>query len=660
MQSRDVVENEVTLEQLSPRGKMDPNLARDDFAGCWPVKTAGESRQFRQVAFKRLEQLKKEGLLGSNDLVLRRSFFDECQGDRFDPIIMAFSNYVLKYILERDYHSHAQVILLDQEALRKISPQILKSILKMHVKMQTEKFIKATRDRKESQDRWKKMADQLIDRLRLVTGQSNDLERERCEFYRNRNLFEKHDTMSIEQLCSLRRQKLETIRFFWNACVSWITENNKLIESVEDILHGRANKHRLDGNNPRCDIPNILMKLWEKEFEQQRIIPYHRGKLDLRSLLKIWRLTIQTLNDIFARANLPENDYWTLFDSSIVEKTPYQSFDIIQSLHRCVAEQRSQVQSIFSLHDSLHARLKEINESIRQLKDEQRLAEDDQSYKALSPVKYLSIHWPSFSFQEQIDQGDESDLEMVELNLATVRKLVSSSTCTTKTITREKKEPNEHDVKRIPTESISSSKGFINTTSSSSASKLSLSKVSRHHVPPIGTFGNRSRFYSIPKPDTLPLKIDFNTPVQTPRVMNSAVYDVISDQIIDFMTNEDSENHFSTPQDKVISNYEGDIKGLESAHIIRDPIDALGEQAFKPLKEIQRTPVKKGPSPTTIVKSALKTKSRSPQFSVKFAATDTPSKIPSNLPIIDESLKIKGDMMNLDWDSAGSTDDHNL
>ncbi|KAJ2957990.1 hypothetical protein NQZ79_g6331 [Umbelopsis isabellina] len=62
--------------------KLDSHKARKLFAHCWPIADyRSQPREYRSVAFKWLEELKKENkLLG--DTVLRRSYLEDCRGER--------------------------------------------------------------------------------------------------------------------------------------------------------------------------------------------------------------------------------------------------------------------------------------------------------------------------------------------------------------------------------------------------------------------------------------------------------------------------------------------------------------------------------------------------------------------------------------------------
>ena len=64
--------------------------------GCWPVvDKSTQPKEFRNQAFKWLEQLKKDGLLPV-DVPLRRSYLDEGRGERYEKLLLMFSSMVMR------------------------------------------------------------------------------------------------------------------------------------------------------------------------------------------------------------------------------------------------------------------------------------------------------------------------------------------------------------------------------------------------------------------------------------------------------------------------------------------------------------------------------------------------------------------------------------
>ncbi|RIB21673.1 HAUS augmin-like complex subunit 6 N-terminus-domain-containing protein [Gigaspora rosea] len=360
--------------------KLDDTLTTAKFT-CWPILDLPSSLQFRTVAYKWLDQLKKEGCLGNTDIVLRRSLFDECQGERFERLIMAFSNYVLKVTMDRDYQHYNRVPKIEFTELKESAPELLKGILKTHIKMQTDNFLQKTRERAICQNRWKNLADKLSRQLYEVINRNNELKKRVHEFHKAKH-FNGRDNLTIEQLSFKRIKKLEGARLIWNSCLSWIQENQNYIASIEDVINDRANKYRFNGQDISLQVPEIMMNMWEKQFQEARISPRQCGKLDLISLLKLWRFALQTLNDKITNPktiqhqdleneeNL-EKEEDLENEKDLEDEKDLENEDLsstVKKLEEHLIEQKRQIKSLSMLKNSLKIRLNEINESIKLLK----------------------------------------------------------------------------------------------------------------------------------------------------------------------------------------------------------------------------------------------------------------------------------------------------
>lgn len=70
------------------------------FSRCWPVYDSIQSKEFRQLAYKWLLQLKEQGFLGTS-VVLRKSMLEEVKGERYLELLLALSSLVLREWLEK-------------------------------------------------------------------------------------------------------------------------------------------------------------------------------------------------------------------------------------------------------------------------------------------------------------------------------------------------------------------------------------------------------------------------------------------------------------------------------------------------------------------------------------------------------------------------------
>lgn len=77
--------------------KLDPRRARTAFKDCWPiVDFRRQSRLYIATAFRWLEELRREGQCLSKNVTLRRSYFEDCRGEKVEAIMTSLSMHVLK------------------------------------------------------------------------------------------------------------------------------------------------------------------------------------------------------------------------------------------------------------------------------------------------------------------------------------------------------------------------------------------------------------------------------------------------------------------------------------------------------------------------------------------------------------------------------------
>ncbi|KAF3921325.1 hypothetical protein ABW21_db0209176 [Orbilia brochopaga] len=82
--------------------RYDPVESRSRFAGTWPIYEPAQSKNFRAVVINWLNDLKKAGVL-HNAVIIRKSMFDDCQGDRYEELLLSLSTMALKKCVEREH-----------------------------------------------------------------------------------------------------------------------------------------------------------------------------------------------------------------------------------------------------------------------------------------------------------------------------------------------------------------------------------------------------------------------------------------------------------------------------------------------------------------------------------------------------------------------------
>ncbi|KAG0636403.1 HAUS augmin-like complex subunit 6 N-terminus-domain-containing protein [Tuber brumale] len=79
----------------------DPEECAIRLEGCWPIYEPAQSREFRNVVFKWLTDLKRAGQLGN--ILVRKTLLDDCSGERYEELLLALSTTVLKDRIENGF-----------------------------------------------------------------------------------------------------------------------------------------------------------------------------------------------------------------------------------------------------------------------------------------------------------------------------------------------------------------------------------------------------------------------------------------------------------------------------------------------------------------------------------------------------------------------------
>ncbi|KAJ3300516.1 hypothetical protein HK104_011022 [Borealophlyctis nickersoniae] len=251
-------------------------------------KEANESREFRAVTVRWLESLKKEGHLPP-DVQIRRSYFDDCRGERFERAILVLSNYVVKVVMARECPDFADVPVFEFDIGKRNSglDEIHGQALKLRNIQMAQLFAKETQERLALQGTWSAYAQKLTAELKVVLQEKQELAKSRKEF---------EETLGqaqppLDDLINERLEKMKCVRKMWGSVLGWVDEQSENTHMIEDVLANRANAFTIDGKAVELQIPAGVSTEIAKDVQQRSIVPYQGGKLDVVSVAKLWQLT---------------------------------------------------------------------------------------------------------------------------------------------------------------------------------------------------------------------------------------------------------------------------------------------------------------------------------------------------------------------------------
>ncbi|KAK6333898.1 hypothetical protein TWF730_004081 [Orbilia blumenaviensis] len=96
--------------------RYDPVESKSRFAGNWPIYEPAQSKNFRAAVINWLNDLKKVGVL-NNAIIIRKSMFDECHGERYEELLLFLSTMALRKVVEREHKDPTGNSIAFDEAL---------------------------------------------------------------------------------------------------------------------------------------------------------------------------------------------------------------------------------------------------------------------------------------------------------------------------------------------------------------------------------------------------------------------------------------------------------------------------------------------------------------------------------------------------------------
>ncbi|KAJ3168082.1 hypothetical protein HDU87_001253 [Geranomyces variabilis] len=217
---------------------LDAQAAQERFAKCWPIFDRNQSRDFRIAVVKWFETLKRDGNLPA-EVSVRKSYFDECRGERFERALLALSNCVLKQALIRECASAGTA--MDERLIESCDAETLKAQVVEAGKQFHDEFtqhIKLENERTTYKE-------ELLAEHRQIATKMNQVENDRRELDTAlSNVF----GAPITPAAALVRVKDKTaqIALDWQELERWVATNRENMKMVNEVLAGRTNLYRLE------------------------------------------------------------------------------------------------------------------------------------------------------------------------------------------------------------------------------------------------------------------------------------------------------------------------------------------------------------------------------------------------------------------------------
>ncbi|KAG0254123.1 hypothetical protein BG011_005944 [Mortierella polycephala] len=320
--------------------QLDKSLAKERFKDCWPILDRHDAREFRNVAHKWLEELRKEGCfgighnmeLGSHITVatkgstsgglglflptILRSYLDDSIGERVEQLVLVLSTYVLSRIITKEMQQSVQPnsgndihmegnlededrILCDLASQAPESAQeqgVLLGMIDTHIVRRSRFFLEDLERQRKVRHTWNAMSAEMTATLNTLSEEQSKGELERRAFMaQHHQLEDRTCLLSLEELQILEDRWIEKINSQWQPILSFVEQHvgrKEALQSLLDSDHGKGDSV-LDGQRLQANLP----KTPEHSMEHDAVKVGQDSKVDLTSVLKLWRHSLSMLEN---------------------------------------------------------------------------------------------------------------------------------------------------------------------------------------------------------------------------------------------------------------------------------------------------------------------------------------------------------------------------
>ncbi|KAF9990272.1 hypothetical protein BGZ75_002908, partial [Mortierella antarctica] len=326
--------------------RLDKALAQQRFKDCWPVLDRHDARELRNVAFKWLEELRKEGSFGiGNNIVpseadtmaressssliaggktgpsgglgvflptIRRSYLDESIGERIEKLILALSTFVLSRAVTRDMNWPQQDEPNDADGellrLARMVPrstreeEALLEMIDSHIVDRSRGFIQDIDQQQKTRRQWDSMSREMTEKMDKYTKELDTIERERRTFMAHHHqLAERTTPLSYDELRILEDRWIEKIDGQWRPILSFVERSLDRKESLQSMLDSDQGKGSsvLNGRKMIAEFADSTTHVQEHGYMKRA-----QGlNVDPASVLLAWKRSLQLLESRTSRSH---------------------------------------------------------------------------------------------------------------------------------------------------------------------------------------------------------------------------------------------------------------------------------------------------------------------------------------------------------------------
>ncbi|KAF9196193.1 HAUS augmin-like complex subunit 6 [Haplosporangium sp. Z 11] len=343
--------------------RLDKSLAKERFKDCWPILDRHDAREFRNVAHKWLEELRKEGCfgighnmeLGSRTTVatkgstssglglflptILRSYLDDSIGERVEQLVLVLSTYVLSCAVTKEMQQSAPLnsgsnidrerdlenedrILCDLASQAPESAQeqgVLLGMIDSHIVRRSRFFLEDLERQRKVQHTWNAMSAEMTATLNTLSEEQSKGELERRAFMTQHHELEAQTGhLSLEELQILEDRCIEKVNSQWQPILSFVEQHVGRKEALQSLLDSdhRKGDSVLDGQRLQMNL------LITPEHSMEHGAVGQDSNVDLTSVLKLWRRSLLMLESRSSDAD-SKNDFAADYTVSMEDLSKY-------------------------------------------------------------------------------------------------------------------------------------------------------------------------------------------------------------------------------------------------------------------------------------------------------------------------------------------------
>ncbi|KAG0198472.1 hypothetical protein BGX28_008066 [Mortierella sp. GBA30] len=293
--------------------------ARERFKDCWPILDRHDAREFRNAAFKWLEELRKEGSFGIGHNIappeangtmreesgctsvatsrtghlnglgvflptIRRSYLDESIGERIEQLILGLSTFVLsrdvKQNLERRQQQENNTQTDEDRKLLHLASMVpgsaqeeeaLLGMIDSQIVRRSRLFIENMEQQRKTRQQWEAMSREMSEKMQTIFQALDTLGTERREFFAHHHqLTERTGLLTLEELRVLEDRWIEKINDQWRPILDFMEHNvgnKEILQSLLDSDQGKGISV-LDGRRLQtAGDPISTLRSWKRSLE---------------------------------------------------------------------------------------------------------------------------------------------------------------------------------------------------------------------------------------------------------------------------------------------------------------------------------------------------------------------------------------------------------